>query len=523
MKTRLLLLLILTLSGGWIRFQGLSFGLPDLFRPDEEYLVSRAIGFEEDMNPHFAVYPALQMYVQHAALKSTAWWHDKDSSLQDQVREEGIHTAHLSGRRVSAAFGTLTIPALYWATVATYGPVAALVSAAGLSAATLHVRESKYATTDAAATFWLTLAIGSMLRVLSRGRMGDALGAGALTGLALATKYPSGALLAGLAVAHLGARWREGRTLWRVFRDIRPWLTLYAAAVVTFLATPYTFLDWQRTVQAFTFQKGFVANGVGNSFGGWGWDWFLWKVLPDSFGPELALVLGVATAWVILRPRLGTYSLLTFLLVAVIGITQSRYSFYRYALVPLPALLIFLGIFLSDLCQFLQKRMGKGSAILMTAIGVVLLLTPCLIRDYKLNRLLYRKDTRTMAREWIEKNLPAGEALAASAPQTAYGKPQLGSRHTYVRLGTPHDLKRLKIRWVLSDSDVLPFYSPGVSPEQEDWLATKALLRFSVDPRKPDTPTPNFDQNDAFYVPLRHASSIKRPGPRIRIWEIPEH
>ncbi len=29
---------------------------------------------------------------------------------------------------------------------------------------------------------------------------------------------------------------------------------------------------------------------------------------------------------------------------------------------------------------------------------------------------------------------------------------------------------------------------------------------------------PVFDQNDAFYVPFQHISSMRRPGPRIRIW-----
>ncbi|HXR35132.1 MAG TPA: hypothetical protein VN754_04250, partial [Candidatus Binataceae bacterium] len=66
---RLMVLAALTLIAGWLRFTATSFGLPDRFRPDEEYMVSRALGFEGDWDPHFAIYPAAQMYVQHAALK----------------------------------------------------------------------------------------------------------------------------------------------------------------------------------------------------------------------------------------------------------------------------------------------------------------------------------------------------------------------------------------------------------------------------------------------------------------------
>lgn len=521
MKLRLALLLLLTCAGGWLRFQSLDFGLPELYRPDEEYLVSRAIGFEEDLNPHFAVYPALQMYVQAAALHTRSWWNNDPRPLSQKIAADGIHVAHRSGRQVAAGFGTLTIPAIYWAAVSTYGPVAALVSAGSLAATTIHVRESKYATTDAAATFWLTLAIGAMLRILSDGRIRYSLLAGGLTGLAIATKYPSGALLAGLAVAHVGARWREGRSLWRTFRDIRPWLTLYAAGLVTFLGTPYTFIDWQQTLQGFEYQSSFIANGVGNPFSGWGWQWFLTRVVPDSFGPELATVLGVAIVWILFRPRLGTWSLLAFLLTALLGMTQSRYTFYRYIMVPLPVFLLFLGILISDLRIRLDRLLPRPWPAAATTLLVIVLLAPCLIRDYKLNRLLARRDSRSLAIAWIEENISPREMIAATDHGTPYGKPQMRGRPRFVELAAPEKLRRSGIRWILSDSDILPFYSKGPTQTQAAWLEAEAVLRFEVDPRKPNTPRPLFDQADAFYVPLRHGSSIKRPGPRIRIWELP--
>ena len=127
-----------------------------------------------------------------------------------------------------------------------------------------------------------------------------------------------------------------------------------------------------------------------------------------------------------------------------------------------------------------------------------------------------------MALAWIEENIDRSEAIAATDHGTPYGKPQLRGRARLRGVGSPEQMRRAGIRWILSDSDILPFYSKGPTPAQESWLASEAILRFEVDPRKPDTPTPIFDQADAFYVPLRHGSSIKRPRPRIRIWELPE-
>ena len=173
MKPRLIALSLLTLVAGWLRFTATSFGLPDRFRPDEEYMVSRALGFDMDWNPHFAVYPAAQMYVQHAALISYAFIIGTRTSFRDAYATDNQALAYLVSRRVSAAFGTAAVPAIYFAGAATFGSGAALAAAAVVAVSTISVRESKYATTDAAAAFWVTLAITMLLRMLRRGRYAD--------------------------------------------------------------------------------------------------------------------------------------------------------------------------------------------------------------------------------------------------------------------------------------------------------------------------------------------------------------
>jgi len=517
---RLATLVLLTLVGGWLRFTALDFGLPDKFRPDEEYLVSRAVGFHNSANPNFTVYPAAQMYVQHGALRAIAWAEGHEGDFRGAFRADGFARAHLVGRQLAAGFGTATIPAIYWAALP-YGAPAALASAAVTTFATIHVRESKYSTTDAPAVFWLTLAIGMLLRVVLRGRRVDSLLAGVFTGLAMGTKYPTGAILAGMAVAHIGARHREGRSLWRVFRDIRPYITLVTALVVFLCVTPYLLLDWEQTTKDFTYQRGFLENGVGNTYSGWGWGWLVLKAFPDGLGPVLASALLVALVWNVVRPRSGTWSLLTFVAVACLGIATSRYTFYRYILIPLPALILFVGAAVGDGRNLLRRLVPRPWATAATVLGVALLLVPATIRDYKLNRLLARRDTRSMAREWIQENIPRGSAIAMTNYRTPYGKPQLAGMYRAKPFQSPALSRKQGVRWVLSDSSVLPFYSPGPSESQLQALEREATLVFDVNPVKPNTPEPVFDQADAFYVPLRRASSIKRPGPRIRIWEIP--
>src|SRR5690606_26372450 len=196
-------------------------------------------------------------------------------------------------------------------------------------------------------------------------------------------------------------------------------------------------------------------------------------------------------------------------------------SFYRYILTPLPGMVLTGGILFADALRALERRTSERRALAIACAALLVLLGPSMIRDYKMNRLLGRRDTRTIAREWIERNVPPGVPIGATEAMTPYGKPQLGGRHRYVAFTTVADLERRGVEWVLSDSAPLRFYSPGPTEEQLAELAREAELVLDVEPFKPGTPEPVFDHADAFYAPLQHASSMKRPGPRIRIWRIP--
>ncbi len=514
---RVAVLAALTLVAGWLRFTSTSFGLPDKFRPDEEYMVSRALGFESDWNPHFALYPAAQMYVQHAALKYYAALIGYRDNFRAAYASDSQTLAYLVARRVSAAFGAATVPALYFAAAPVFGPGAAMAAAAITTFATLPVRESKYATTDAATVFWLTLALAMVLRIAARGRSTDYLGAGLLAGLATATKYPAGAVVFGIAAAHLGICRRERRSWWQTLGDPGIYLAAGTAALVFFCATPYFFLDWNQTVNDYTYQRGFLLYGVGNPLADYGWSWLLLRAMPDSFGTALQVFLLAAMVWVAVRPRPGTYSLLAFVAVAFTGMTRSHYVFYRYLMVPFPAMALMGGVMISDLAQFAARRIDERRATAMAAGFVALLLTPCFIRDLQLNRLLAQTDTRTLAREWIEAHIPPGGAIAATDNTTPYGKPQLYT----VRVVPFLDPQVLKdVPYAMSDSlGPLAYYSRGPTPAEQALLDSKATLVLDINPLRPGAPAPVFDAADAYYAPLRHITSMTRPGPRIRIWK----
>jgi hypothetical protein len=518
---QLVVLAMLTLIGGWLRFQAIGFGLPDKFRPDEEYVVSRALGFEKDWNPHFAIYPAAQMYVQHAALWTYATLNGQGAHFRDAYAGDSQALAYLIARGTSALFGTASVPAIYFASRSAFGGGAALVAAAILSCAILPVQESKYATSDAAAVFWLIVAIAMVLRVAAKGRDRDYLGAGLFTGIAAATKYPAIALLFGIAASHLEARRRERHSLWFCFWDIRL-LILVCALLLGFLgSTPYFLTDWTQTVNDYRYQQGFVLYGVGNPQASSGLPWLMLYALPDGFGIPLEIVFTLSLVWAAMSKKLGALSLLAFVAISLIGLNFSHYVFYRYLLIPMGAMIILAGAFMDSLVARLSHHVGRHVAMPIAVITLAIVLTPLLKEDLSLNRLLSRADTRTLARVWITRHIAPGSTIAATQSTTLYGKPQLPNDYKIAQFENIRALRAKDIHWVMSDSLApLAYYSTGPSSVELAELDSQAELVLDIDPIRSGMPAPVFDGADAFYAPLQNASSMSRPGPRIRVWHV---
>jgi len=519
-KVRLVLLGALTLLSGYLRFTATSFGLPDKFRPDEELVVLRALDFTQDWNPHFAIYPAAQMYLDHAVLRGYAMLSGNDSDFRLSFSANRGTLAYLVARRTSAVLGTVTVPAIYLAALP-LGPDAALASAAIMALSTLHVRESKFATTDSAAVFWLVLSLAMVMRMIRAGRGRDYLLAGFFAGVATATKYSAGAVLFAIIAGHLEGRVREGRSVRESITDPRIYLAGVTALIVFLGLSPYVILDWDQTVRDFAYQRQYFLNGVPNPLASYGWTWMLLHAAPDSYGYALMFLFLIVLAWAFLSQKPGTPTLLVFIAACVIPLLLSRWLFYRYLLFPLPGLALLAGAFLSDLVESAGHRLDSTSARASVFAGLALLLSPSALSDLELNNLLSRDDTRTIARKWIEANIPSGSSIAVTVPPDAmpYGKPQLSRNYRYVPMQSLDLLRRQGVGWVLSDSlPAIAYWSKGMSSGELVALEFGATEMLDIDPRTGSAA--RYDPADAYYAPIANISASERPGPRIRIWKL---
>jgi YYY domain-containing protein len=220
-----------------VRLYGLDFDQNHFFHPDERAIgdaITRLSFRPLQLNPHFFAYGSFPFYVTKAASSALA-----AVSGRDWFRSyDGV--VHV-GRFLSALAGALTVLLAGALGRRLYGAGAGILAGLLLALSVLHIQTSHFASTDVTLTLFVLLALAASARLAGRGRLRDALAAGALTGLALATKASAAPLLLPLAVA-----------VFLVCRPARAFgkgaLLLAAgggaALLAFFLGEPYAFLDF---------------------------------------------------------------------------------------------------------------------------------------------------------------------------------------------------------------------------------------------------------------------------------------
>lgn len=545
MQQRALLALLVALGAG-LRLWALDFGLPSWLHPDEFSAVFFPLHFfSGDLNPHFFTYPTLHYYLLGAAYWAAfvlQYLAGAGLSLEEFVayhyfwdQTQLMYLARLQ----SAFFGTATILWTWVLAAQVYGKRAAWPAAALLAVAALHVRQSHLAGVDVELAFWFAGAMWAALRLNERESRADYGLAGALVGLAAATKYPGALAGVAVAAAHLGA----GRRL----QDGRLWGAGAVALGCFALASPYVLLDWNTFTQHFLAQVGHLEAGHGQDLG-WGWGYHLWVSLPAGLG-WAGLSLGLAGAALALRerrpaPRVLLAGLLGFYLVVGAG----HAVFTRYALPLLPLLAVLAG---GVLARIHNDR--------YLAVAALLVCAQPLHASWRTLQLLAAPDTRVQARAWIEAQVPEGvvianfggwagdvrvrtfeelwwalshfeqvfgrqkteralafvETLPHGAPFYSYG---IQRSNLQAAPGSLAEVERLEPAYLILHRHPLSYSHIDSAFAQQ--LGQIAQERQQFTPAGLQWDTPQYDPLDAFYVPLADFGVLAQAGPQIEVWQI---
>jgi hypothetical protein len=133
----------------------------------------------------------------------------------------------------------------------------------------------------------------------------------------------------------------------------------------------------------------------------------------------------------------------------------------RYVLPLIPFLLILAAWFLES-TLFKEGMPTLKAKILITAVSMMVVL-PTGIKSVYSDYLFSKKDTRTLAKEWIEDNIPYGSRIAIDhsffSPRINPGREQLEEKLNYVLQNQLGTAKENKIRMLMKLNEVRPNYS----------------------------------------------------------------
>jgi hypothetical protein len=418
-----------------LRFVGLDWGRPFVYHPDEGVVVNPAMNMVRtgSWNPHSFTYPSGLIYVErfiisglHLLNPSVSLSTDTTGGYAGLPWRSGANALleqfpyFYAGRAFVAMVGALMALPTYLAARAVSNTVGGIAAAVAIAVAPLAVANSQYLTTDVPTAALAVLALWLSLRGLTGGRRW-LLAAGFAAGLAASTKYNGGLVVIVPLVVLLTSG--PPRQLLR-----RPILTtaglIVLASVAGFvLLTPAVVFDashvWTGGIlyqaQAYSAHPG--NEGTDNAiyylrvlWGGGGFG--------PGLGPALSILAVLGLLISVVRHRRADLAVLSFVIAYYVLISLPPVRFQRNLLPLMPFLAVLAGRAVGWLVDFLtahpQQLRVHLQQIPSIAVGLAVIAvaaTPSFSLAVANDQILLRTDTRTIALDWIEANIPHGAII----------------------------------------------------------------------------------------------------------------
>jgi 4-amino-4-deoxy-L-arabinose transferase-like glycosyltransferase len=536
-------LVIIILIALALRMWGIQFGLPYMYHYDEHFYINTALKLGAGILNN-APYAATGLsnilfgeYAVYYILGRALGWFTSAGDFEAVFRTDPT-VFYLIGRLTTAMLGVATVPILYFLGKTGSNRTTGLV-AAGLAAVSfLHVRDSHYAVPDIAMATFVVLAVTLSAIGLRTHKRRYIYMAALVGGLAMATKWT------GLPVA-LAIGWAA---LWvdadkGVIRRLGATLIIsgllfglgFAIGSPQILINPAPYIN-EALGQASAGQAGGFEIWQVDTLPGW---LFYGKTLLLGLGPVL-FALGIAGAIGRLARVKGdakvSILLLLFPLVYFLLMGSTRHYFARYALPLVP----FLALFAAEAAMGIVALLKVRNPRLQWSIAALLLVlaaVPPLAQSIRHDLLLSRLDTRTLAKQWIEANIPEGSKIAVDWPVHT---PPLSTSEKAV----PYSEKLF---------DVFDVGGAGLSQHSNDWYRQQGFDYLIASSYIYEIPLIHPDQNtqrrvfyatleqelelvqvflpyegqenlpfvfDEIYGPLVGLWQRERPGPTLKIYKV---
>jgi 4-amino-4-deoxy-L-arabinose transferase-like glycosyltransferase len=450
---------LLFVVGLVMRLTGIGFGAPLVLHPDEHVVVGASISMLKagSLAPPVPYhYPTVFYYLLLPAFaltyvrgKSRGAWTSLGEIDQATFPFYEVARAH------SAVLGALTILLTFvlarrmWP--GARGRWAGVIAATCVTFAFNHVKESHHAVTDAALTFFVTMAFIAIVAAFHRGSRGSFAIAGFATGIACATKYSALPLVPVLLAAHVLAG--PGRADWR-----RAAIAVAAVAVGFFAGYPYALLNWPPFLEHLGWMSGFGSRpfDAGERFA-----MIVKYSMESGLGAAFTLAFAAAAIAAIHRRRRVESLVVVFTVVALSLLSKTAFSFYaRYLLPILPLAAVLVGALVVEAADWLRAKSGERGRVLAPAaavLAVLALVIPQAREAIGFIGFVTSPDTRVLTYRHILEHVAAGATIASEEPYLV-----LPDRYRLLRWTPLHDRpleqfieRRVDVLVMATDRDVL--------------------------------------------------------------------
>ena len=530
-KTKISFMLGFCLIMGLIlRLGAIDFGLPFLSHIDEEHYLPRALRIlrSQDLNPHYFRNPPLLTYLYSIVLflyfvfgKLLALF----TSMRDfaELYFSNRTSFFVIARTINALFGVGICLVVYKVGKKLFDKITGLIASLLVCSSFLMVRDSHYAVNDIPGTFFLILSFSYIVNIYTRGRLKDYILSGLFAGMAVATKYNMGIIIFPLVLSHFLANRRI------VLNRNFIWAML-SCLVGFFLFCPWILLDyrefWEQFAEQFMFSK---RPWLGASSTVSYIQYFFTLLWGYGLLPFCLFIIGSVYLWRE-KEKQKLLLIVCFPLFYYLLLGAMKLFFVRFAILLIPYLCILSAygiIALAGRISYTHRRVALVFLILVS-------ISQGVIFSCRHNYLISKTDTRILARNWINNNLPHGSKMVTeghSLNLTVYydksrlmeniNNHQIENVWTSLPKTSLDEYKQRDINYIITSSYISKRYfdHPDKYPRENEFYITlekETHQIFKISPSQGKVPF----YLDEISSPFWNIFVLDKPGPTITIFQI---
>ncbi|MCL5433163.1 MAG: glycosyltransferase family 39 protein [Patescibacteria group bacterium] len=398
-----IILIILLLSGAFLRFYNLNWDQGNMFHPDERNIANAVtkISFFKQLNPDFFAYGGFSIYLIRATgdvlvriTNNPVWIHDWGH-------------INLIARFYSALYSTITILFLYHLARKVFNERVALISAFFFTFSVSSIQTSHLGITENFLTLTVVLISLLSLNIFQKPSLKNYIICAIVTGIAIAAKTTAISFLIFPATAFL-----INLVLYK--KDFSKKILMFLFYLILSLCifsifSPYTFLSWNKFLESMRYESG-VALGTlpvpyTLQFTNTSSYLFQFINLFWQLGPiTLILPLGLIFVFIklIKNKDFKLLILLSFPVIYFLYVGMWHTKFIRFMMPVLPFLTIFASYFL----YVVIKRTKIAGKFLLCLFALT-----TIFWAFAFFSVYTREQTRISASKWIYKNIPSGSKI----------------------------------------------------------------------------------------------------------------